>query len=67
MISVSGRYYLFYRGNAWESPHSAIGYATCQSPLGPCAKASRGRPWLSLWIDRVDFNGDVPSVGATQP
>jgi hypothetical protein len=37
MIEQDGTYYLFYGGNAYFSTHYAIGYATCDSPLGPCS------------------------------
>lgn len=33
------RLYLFYSGNAFDSAAYAVGYATCDAPLGPCAKA----------------------------
>jgi beta-xylosidase len=34
-----GRYVLFYSGNAFDSDSYAVGYATCDSPLGPCRDA----------------------------
>jgi beta-xylosidase len=34
-----GRYYLFYSGNAFDGDLYAVGYATCESPLGPCTDA----------------------------
>jgi beta-xylosidase len=34
-----GRYYLFYSGNAFDSDSYAVGYDTCDSPLGPCRDA----------------------------
>jgi hypothetical protein len=36
MVQVGSGYDLFYAGNQFESAHSAIGYAICASPLGPC-------------------------------
>ena len=33
------RYYLFFSGNAFDSDAYAVGYATCDSPLGPCSDA----------------------------
>ncbi len=36
MIEQDGVYYLFYAGNAYYSSGYAIGYAICESPLGPC-------------------------------
>ena len=37
MVESSGVYYLFYDGNDYFTPSYGIGYATCASPLGPCA------------------------------
>jgi len=34
-----GRYTLFYSGNAYDSDSYAVGYATCDTPLGPCRDA----------------------------
>jgi len=34
-----GHYVLFYSGNAFDSDSYAVGYATCDSPLGPCRDA----------------------------
>jgi beta-xylosidase len=31
--------YLFYSGNAYDRAAYAVGYATCDGPLGPCSKA----------------------------
>ena len=44
MVAHEGRDYLFYSGNNFESANYAIGYAICQTPFGPCAKAPG--PWL---------------------
>lgn len=43
---LDGRYYLFYSANRWDTPNYAIGYATCQTPTGPCIKPLT-RPWLA--------------------
>ncbi len=32
--------FLSYSGNAFDSADYAVGYATCESPLGPCEKAA---------------------------
>jgi beta-xylosidase len=40
------RYYLFYSGNVYSGEAYAIGYATCESPLGPCEDAEEN-PILS--------------------
>jgi hypothetical protein len=46
MLLDGGTYFLFYGANAWDSHDAGIGYATCTSPLGPCANASRRGPWM---------------------
>lgn len=38
MLKHAGGYDLFYSGNDYASDRYAIGYARCQSPLGPCVK-----------------------------
>jgi beta-xylosidase len=35
-----GRLYLFYAANAYDTADYAEGYAVCDSPLGPCRKAT---------------------------
>lgn len=38
MTLHNGTYYLLYSANWWESADYAVGYAVCESPLGPCQK-----------------------------
>jgi beta-xylosidase len=38
MVEQDGEYYLFYSGNWWEGTDYAVGYAVCESALGPCEK-----------------------------
>lgn len=38
MLKTGRSYGLFYSGNDYATNRYAIGYARCQSPLGPCAK-----------------------------
>ena len=45
MVAHEGRYYLFYSGNDWATVAYGVGYAVCDSPLGPCTKPGAG-PWL---------------------
>jgi hypothetical protein len=45
MAAADGRYYLFYSANDWATSNYAVGYAVCDSPLGPCSKAPG--PWLA--------------------
>jgi beta-xylosidase len=46
MVGHDGRYYLFYSGNNWATSNYAVGYAVCDTPMGPCAKPADG-PWLA--------------------
>jgi beta-xylosidase len=47
MVSSGASLYLFYGGNRWDTAQAAIGYATCATPLGPCAKVTTTGPWLA--------------------
>ncbi|MBA3779550.1 MAG: family 43 glycosylhydrolase [Chloroflexi bacterium] len=38
MVEDDGTYYLFYSGNRWEGHNYAVGYATCETAVGPCVK-----------------------------
>ncbi|MGZ4706805.1 MAG: family 43 glycosylhydrolase, partial [Acidimicrobiales bacterium] len=38
MTFVDGGWMLLYSGNHWGEPDYAVGYATCDSPMGPCSK-----------------------------
>src|SRR5581483_3563584 len=38
MVKLGGKYFLFYAGNSWSTSRYAIGYAVCNSPLGPCTE-----------------------------
>jgi beta-xylosidase len=40
LVRLDGRYTLLYSGGWWESDSYATGYATCDTPLGPCVKAT---------------------------
>lgn len=35
----NGRHYLFYSANAYDEAEYAVGYASCDGPLGPCRDA----------------------------
>ena len=39
MVQHEGGYYLFYSGGHFNEDNYAVGYATCNGPLGPCADA----------------------------
>jgi hypothetical protein len=61
MVRSGSTYFLFYGANNWESSASAIGYATCSRPLGPCVDRSTAGPWLA-----TDPSGTGP-VGPQGP
>jgi beta-xylosidase len=39
MIQRDGQYYLFFSANNYAGHEYAVGYATCESPMGPCQDA----------------------------
>ena len=39
LLEQEGTYYLFFSGNAYNTDAYAVGYATCETPLGPCEDA----------------------------
>jgi beta-xylosidase len=45
MVKHNDNYYLFYSGNWWESHEYAVGYAVCETVLGPCEKPL-SEPWF---------------------
>jgi beta-xylosidase len=47
MVKSGSTYFLFYGANDWNSAKSAIGYATCSGPLGPCQNKSTSGPWFA--------------------
>ena len=46
MVAADGRFYLFYSANDWRTANYAVGYAVCETPLGPCVKPTTA-PWLA--------------------
>jgi beta-xylosidase len=46
MVKHDGSYFLFFSGNAYTGSKYAVGYATCDSPTGPCQDAAEN-PILS--------------------
>ena len=38
LVSVGGRYLLFYSANSWKTADYAVGVASCAGPTGPCTK-----------------------------
>jgi hypothetical protein len=49
MVAADGSYWLLYSGNRWQSPDYAVGWATCESPAGPCTK-----PWTGPLFGSAD-------------
>lgn len=47
MVKNGDRYYLFYSGNRWESHEYAVGYAACETVIGPCDKPLN-KPWFQF-------------------
>jgi beta-xylosidase len=45
VVEHDDTYYLFYSANKWDTHEYAIGYAVCESVLGPCEKPLT-EPWL---------------------
>ena len=43
MVVAAQSFVLLYSGGWWESDGYAVGYATCDTPLGPCTKATVSR------------------------
>lgn len=41
MVRDGDRLYLFYVAGVWQSAGYAIGYATCETPAGPCVKGDK--------------------------
>lgn len=56
----AGKLYLFYAANAYDTADYAEGYATCDSPLGPCTKAPENPMLVSR--DRASGPGHASMV-----
>lgn len=54
-------YFLFYGASQWDRETSAIGYATCAGPTGPCTKVTVDAPWLAT------SSSEVGPVGPAGP
>lgn len=51
MLKHDDKYYLFFSGNDYAGPPYAVGYATCDSPVGPCEDAPEN-PILESKMDK---------------
>jgi hypothetical protein len=38
MVQFEGRWFLLYSGNYWQTTSYAVGYASCEGPVGPCTR-----------------------------
>jgi len=54
MFKHDGKYYLFFSANDYAGVHYAVGYATCQTAIGPCQKAP-DNPILSSQVSKPPF------------
>jgi hypothetical protein len=63
MVLAGGRHLLFYSGNYWSGGSYAIGYATCDGPLGPCHKQTTSGPWVSSANSAVGPGGSSFASG----
>jgi hypothetical protein len=57
MVRFDGTLVLFYSGNEWASSAYATGYATCDNPLGPCAKQTVDGPLFASGGERLGPGG----------
>jgi multiple sugar transport system substrate-binding protein len=55
MFKHDSKYYLFYSANDYGGVPYAVGYATCESPLGPCQKAEENPILKSNVEDKKNF------------
>ncbi|RLV49571.1 glycoside hydrolase [Nocardioides mangrovicus] len=62
MIRVNGLIYLFYSANEYRTTSYAIGYAVCQSVLGPCVRPSTA-PLLATGGGIAGPGGPTPVLG----
>jgi beta-xylosidase len=65
LVATGRTYVLLYSGGRWNSAGYAVGYATCDSPLGPCTKATIHRPLLASSGDQAGPGGACVVTGPT--
>ncbi len=65
MIEAGGKFTLFYSASKWKSDLYAIGYATCDTPLGPCQKQTTDRPMVGSTGTVVGPGGQATFVDAS--
>jgi hypothetical protein len=47
MFAGGGTYWLVYSGAYWATSRYAMGYAQCDTPLGPCHERTGDGPWIA--------------------
>jgi hypothetical protein len=62
MVRTGATYDLFYGAGRWNSRSSGIGYATCDSPLGPCTDRTASGPWLRTGHDGGPVGPQGPTI-----
>jgi beta-xylosidase len=63
MVVADQSFVLLYSGGWWESDGYAVGYATCDTPLGPCSKATVAGPLLASGGDEAGPGGACVVTG----
>ena len=63
LVAAGRSYVLLYSGGWWESAGYAVGYATCDTPLGPCTKITVDRPLLASASDQAGPGGACVITG----
>jgi beta-xylosidase len=63
LVAADNSYILLYSGGWWESTGYATGYATCDTPLGPCTKATTNQPLLAGGDDEAGPGGATVITG----
>lgn len=64
LVATDWSYVLFYSGGWYNSEGYAVGYATCDSPLGPCSRATVAAPLLATAGDEAGPGGACVVTGA---
>ena len=62
MVRSGTAYYLFYGAGRWNARSSGVGYAVCDSPLGPCADQAPSAPWLGTGPNATPAGPQGPTL-----
>ena len=63
LVSTPQGWILLYSGNGWESADYAMGYARCDTPMGPCTKTRRAPVLAGDSAARGPGGGSVLELG----